>query len=251
MTVKLNVQGAGDPVVFLHGTPTRPDVFSEFAREVARTRTAIEVALPGYGESEPLADGWTYADMHEAVEQSLVARGFRDVSLIGFSGGGYHALALAIRKRVNVKGIVALGSLANLTDEERTRYRDSADLIANGADLSEPLHEAFFAEGWRHRPGMKEVTLTCLAATSKANLAAELRNLARSENLLPKLKTLDIPIVARHGTADQTVVFAKSEQIADFAPRGVLEPVEHAGHMLLLEDFNGTLTSIQRALQKT
>jgi len=249
MTIELQIQGAGKPVAFLHGTPTRPDVLGEFAQVIARTHTAIQVAFPGYGASDPLPDGWTYADLHDAIENALIARGFSDLSLIGFSGGGYHALALASRRRVSVRSVVAVGGFANLTDAERERYRATADAIESGADLLDAFHATLFGSAWRDRPGMREVTRACIAAASPKYLVSEVRQLATAEDLLPKLKTLDIPIIARHGTADQTISFSKSEEIAAAAPYTSLERVENAGHMLLLEDFEGTLTSMRRALQ--
>src|SRR4029078_8937705 len=63
--------GRGRPVVFLGGCPTPWDVLVPIARAVASTHEAIELALPGYGESPALAHPHTAADVHAAIEASL------------------------------------------------------------------------------------------------------------------------------------------------------------------------------------
>lgn len=251
MTVSLRIDGKGPAVVFLHGTPTTPDVFRDIAAEIARDHTTVQVASPAYGKSTPLHQGWTYSDMHDAIETALRGAGVTDATLVGFSGGGYHALALATRARVRVRGVLALGGLANLSDEERAGYAGMVGIIEAGTDLVDATHSKFFSREWGVRPGMRDVTAACVAAVSPAYLAAEIRELSRSENLLPKLADLDVPVVARHGTVDETVTPDKGEAIARAARHGSFEPVPGASHMLLLEDREGTLASLRRLLART
>jgi pimeloyl-ACP methyl ester carboxylesterase len=244
----LDIRGSGPAVVFLHGTPTLPNVFDDLASAISARFTAVQIALPGYGESAPLHDGWTHAELHEVLEHALIADGFRDVSLVGFSGGGYHSLALAARKVLTVRRVVSIAGFATLTGDERARYAATANVVEDGVDLLEPLHAAFFADDWASRPGMIDVTRSWIAATSPSYVASELRQIASCADLLPALASVEARIVARHGTADATIPVSKSEDIARAARHGRFEPVEGRGHALLLEDREGTWTAIERAL---
>jgi pimeloyl-ACP methyl ester carboxylesterase len=244
----LDIRGSGPAVVFLHGTPTLPNIFDEVASVLSAHHTAVQVALPGYGKSAPLHDGWTQAELHDVLESALLDNGFRDVSLVGFSGGAYHSLALAVRKVVTVRRVVSIAGFATLTAEERARYAATAKVVEEGVDLSEPLHAAFFANDWARRPGMIDVTRSWIAATSPSYVASELRQIASCADLLPALANVDARIVARHGTADATIPVSKSADLARAARHGRFEPVEGRGHALLLEDREGTWTAIERAL---
>lgn len=68
------------------------------------------------------------------------------------------------------------------------------------------------------------------------------------EDLRPRLAELDVPILARVGTADLATPPALSEEIVEHAARGHLELVEGVGHALIHEDLEGTVASTRRAL---
>ncbi|SDM43947.1 Pimeloyl-ACP methyl ester carboxylesterase [Halogranum gelatinilyticum] len=85
----------GDPVVFLHGTPGSRLLGALF-HEAARDRGVRVLApdRPGYGGSPPWPDR-TLADTGHVVAAVLSDAGVDTAGLVGFSGGGPHALAAA------------------------------------------------------------------------------------------------------------------------------------------------------------
>jgi len=88
MPLDFSSSGSGDPVLFIHGCPTPPDVLAPIAEVVARTHRAIQIALPGYGASPALPGAWTLADLHAAVEATVAPLlGGRPLAVVGFSGG--------------------------------------------------------------------------------------------------------------------------------------------------------------------
>src|SRR5436189_3246279 len=84
---------AGAPVFLLHGTPgsrlgiRAPD--DALARSGARL---ITYDRPGYGLSDPYPER-TVADCTTDVAAIADALGYREFAVVGFSGGGPHALA--------------------------------------------------------------------------------------------------------------------------------------------------------------
>jgi pimeloyl-ACP methyl ester carboxylesterase len=98
-------------------------------------------------------------------------------------------------------------------------------------------------------PGAREAVGRWMNATSRANLAAELRAMIACEDLRARLGELACPVVSRWGALDAAVPRARAEEIAAGARRGRLEIVEGVGHALTIEDREATIGSLARALR--
>jgi pimeloyl-ACP methyl ester carboxylesterase len=250
MAIELCISGQGPATVFIHGCPTTPDVLAPIADRVAQFATAVQLALPGYGASAPLPVPWTLADLHGAIEATLLERGFGEVALVGFSGGAYHSLALASRGVLRVRRLVSLAGLMTLTAEERAGFRQFAAMIRQGADLRSIAGPRFLSAAFRasHPERVVEVE-RWLGATTPDNLVAELEAMAASEDLTDRVRALAIPILARVGAEDVAVPPAKSEAIVRAARHGQLQIVPGAGHALTIEDTQATTEAVIAALR--
>jgi len=139
MSLAYTSVGTGDPVLFLHGCPTFPDVLASIAQASVATHTVIQIALPGYGASAPLAGVFTVADIHAAIEATVVPLvGDRPVALVGFSSGAYHAMALAARGKLAPRRVISLGGLMTLTPATRDGFKQFAAAL-RPIDSSRPL----------------------------------------------------------------------------------------------------------------
>lgn len=100
---------AGTPVVVLHGTPGSR-LLGRLLADPARRAGVRLLALdrPGYGRSSPWPER-TLADTGEFVSAVLDDAGASRACVVGFSGGGPHALALAATHgdRVRTVDVVA------------------------------------------------------------------------------------------------------------------------------------------------
>ncbi|OIB56434.1 alpha/beta fold hydrolase [Natrialba sp. SSL1] len=85
----------GRPVLFLHGTPGSR-CFGRLFDTAARNRGVRLLApdRPGYGNSSPWPER-TLVDTGAVLEVVLEDAGISRADIVGFSGGGPHALALA------------------------------------------------------------------------------------------------------------------------------------------------------------
>lgn len=248
-TLEIRSFGDGPPVVFLHGTPTTVDLFDGIARRVASTRRALVVSLPGYGKSAPLRSPWTLADLYDVLADALDREGARGAWLVGFSAGGYHALALATDRRLRAAGVVALAGMLGVSDDERGQMRGLADALASGADLRAIAGPRFLSEAFRaEHPGAVAKVEAWLGATSAANLAAEIRAVTDGPDLTERVAALDVPIVARVGSLDVATPPDKSRAIVKAAKRGVLQLVAGVGHALPYEDADATAAAVLAAV---
>jgi len=99
----------GVPVLFFHGTPGSRllgAVYDEAARD--RGLRVLTVDRPGYGDSEPWSDR-TLADTGAFAVPVLDDADVDRAGVIGFSGGGPHALALAASHPDRVRRVDLVG----------------------------------------------------------------------------------------------------------------------------------------------
>jgi len=251
MSLAYTSVGTGDPVLFLHGCPTFPDVLASIAQASVATHTVIQIALPGYGASAPLAGVFTVADIHAAIEATVVPLvGDRPVALVGFSSGAYHAMALAARGKLAPRRVISLGGLMTLTPATRDGFKQFAAALRQGVDLHGIAADRFLSPAFKatHPDAVRAVT-AWLDATPPANLASELEAFVAAPDLDADVAALEVPILARVGALDVAVGPGESERIVAAARAGTLQVVPGAGHALMYEDLEGTTASVLSALQ--
>lgn len=229
-------------VVVLHGSPGAAEDFAPLARSLARSRRVLALDMPGYGGRAALRP-FSIDGALAAIEDELAALGASRSAIVGFSGGAYRALAIALRARIEVTSIVCLGGLAGFPREAKAPLLALAREIRGGAferssfaaRMLAPSHDAADArrvESW-------------LDACSPDVLADEIAAMADAEDLAPRLGELGhTPILARVGELDQAAPVVLSEAIVRGAKNARLEIVAGKGHALLVEDADATIARV-------
>lgn len=246
--------GEGSPVVLLHGTAAPASYFEPLVKRLARSCRVLVPDMPGYGRSAPCSAGASLEETHASLEAALLERGVARAVLVGSSLGGYRALALALRKRIDVTGLVLLGAFASLDPAHRNALAAMADTVAPLADLRAPsLRQQiaslmFSPEYARTHPEAFARAESWLDSTRPGPLADEVRATSRCEDLRPGLPTLSIPVLCRVGELDAATPLAYSQAIVEGVSGARLEVVPRAGHALLIEDEAATLEAIGRSL---
>lgn len=244
--------GQGFPVVFLHGSPTPPNILEPIGRALSAQRTALIVHAPGYGQSPILPgslQGPTLTAVEAEIEQALCSRGVTKAAFVGYSLGAYHALALAVRGVVQATKVVCLAGLASLGPKDREAYLGGAQLIRSGVDLRQLLLQRMVSPGFAARhPELAQQVLSWPEATSLQNLANETEATGRCEDLLPTLSRIGAPVLARVGALDLATPKERSQEIVRAVRSGTLEVVPEVGHALTIEDLPGTIESVKRFL---
>jgi 3-oxoadipate enol-lactonase len=249
----IHEKGAGSALLLLHGAPGTVESFEPVVERFSPRFRVLVPALPGYRPTPPLRP-YSLAGAQARLEDALLERGVREVSVVAFSAGVYRALALALSGRVRVTRLVLLGGFAGLTAEDRAAYQGFSSWVGGMADLTDAAlrqvaYQRFLSPAWRaaHPEAEAEVN-AWLEATTPAALADELRAIAELEDLHPRLSEVTVPVVVRVGMLDGAAPPTYSERLAAGVPYGRLEQVDGVGHALLLEDREGTLASLARAL---
>jgi pimeloyl-ACP methyl ester carboxylesterase len=102
----------GEALVFHHGTPGAGMPFDHHVREMAaRGLRYVSWTRPGYGSSSRRR-GRTVADDAGDAAAVLDHLGIERVWVVGWSGGGPHALGFAALQPERVRGVATIGSVA-------------------------------------------------------------------------------------------------------------------------------------------
>lgn len=241
---------AGRPVLFLHGTPGSHRLGRLFADAARRHGVRLLAPdRPGYGDSSP----WPERDLTDTgtfVAPVLDDAGVDRAGVVGFSGGGPHALALAATHadRVTSVDIVAgatppstppptppvqrlLGRLASTTP------RLLSGLLRTGAWLATHVSPAVVTAQYTDAPGrVPDAVATAVArdfadavTASGRGTVTELRLLASPWDV--SLATVERPVRLRHGVHDANVPIDGARALRDRLPDARLIAVDDAGHL--------------------
>ncbi len=239
-------------VLLLHGCLGDSDDFDAMAARLAATRRVLVPDLPGHGRSPPLRL-YSFDGVREVVEKMLMARGAPGLDIVGYGYGAYHALLLVLLGRVKVGRLHLIGPVAAGLDEaSRAAMAVHAENVRSGrSEYAASFVARCFGGGWA--AAHAEVVARVHARAhhvAREQLARELEEFARLPDLRRRLPAVACHTVVRVGAEDALTRPQAGESIARAIPGARLELVAGAGHALMLEDFEGTLASVEQLLAR-
>ncbi len=244
----LEEHGQGPSVVLLHGAPSSLDVFDPLVAALTKRYRVLVPHLPGYGKS-PAPVPYTWANTQRELQSLLQRHTHGRAVLVGFSGGAYRAMHLALARHLDLAGLVLLAGSAQLDAVERDGLRQFAAALRSGLD-TRPIAAPRFLSKRINDPEAIASVQSWITASSPSALAAELDAQATEPDLIDRLGVIECPVLLRVGAADQASPPAKSEAIAAKLANATVEVVPDVGHALLLEDEAGTVASVERFMRR-
>jgi pimeloyl-ACP methyl ester carboxylesterase len=128
MRIHYRREGAGDPVMLVHGVGADLQSWDDIATRLAKRYTIIRADLRGHGQSGRMTD-CTMADFVSDVEALADINQIDRFALVGFSLGGLIAQHCALAFPQRLKQIVLISTVAQRTPEERRRVVERAALL--------------------------------------------------------------------------------------------------------------------------
>ena len=105
------IHGQGEPVVLLHGAfMAVTDEWSDFARELSKTRKVIAVEMQGHGRTADIKRDITYENLADDVAGLLDYLKVPSSDIVGYSLGGGVAIECAIRHPDKVRKLVSISA---------------------------------------------------------------------------------------------------------------------------------------------
>jgi pimeloyl-ACP methyl ester carboxylesterase len=242
-------QGAGKPVVLLHGLTGTHEYFAPLAFRLSQTNRVIAPDLLGFGRSPWPDIAYTVDEHLTALEPVLPSEPF---VLIGHSMGALLALEFARRHPQRLAGLVLISppsiqdrvALGKILKAEST-IESLMELDHFWAPLVCHLHEAFGALTYYvYRPFVERALpdAVVLAATQHrwASYNGSLENVvlkSRATEMLPQVK---VPMLVVVGDHDAYVDQAKLRLIA---PNAV---IAKGGHNILWEQPVAVMSAVEK-----
>ena len=234
-------QGAGEPILLLHGLGGNLASWNRVAASLARTNEVIAVDLPGHGNSPVLPGSGTFGGIADAVAGFIGTERLEGVAVVGMSLGGRVALEMARRGLVGATVALAPGGFWN---EKERRYL-KASLLAGGR-LSRLTRRALpFLT--RYKAGRAALLAQISARPGQVppeTALRELRSFATTQTFDDLVRDLAEgpvqagtdstpgPVTIVWGREDRLLLPRQAEQAMEAFPNARLHWVEGCGHYI-------------------
>ncbi|MGO1052552.1 alpha/beta fold hydrolase [Crossiella sp. CA198] len=249
MELSFDDQGAGEPVVLVHGHPFDRSMWRPQVEHL--TAGGLRVITPdlrGYGQS-PVVPGVTGLDVFAADLAELLDRlGVERFVLGGLSMGGQIVLECYRQFPHRIRGLLLADTFAEAeTVEGRADRNAQADrLLREGMDgyATEVLARMVAPRTIEEQPEVAAHVLRMMRAAPPEGAAAALRGRAERPDYLPLLPTITVPTLVVVGSADEFTPVRDARTIQQGILDASLTIIDGAGHLPNLErpaEFNAAL----------
>lgn len=254
-------QGAGDPLVFLHGFPLDHTMWREQMTEFSSRACVIAPDLCGFGKSSPI-DGMTIESMADEVaatlDRLLDKLGVRGpIVLCGLSMGGYVAFQFWRKYRDRLRALVLCDTRAVADTPEAAQARREQIALVR-AEGMQPIVDSMAGKLFAPQTVEKQPDLvarereTMLSANSIGVIAA-LEALATRPDVTSYLPEIACPTLVVVGEHDAISPPAEMRTLAAAIPNAEFVELPDCGHMSPLENpraFNAALDGFLNRVRK-
>ncbi|SIO17681.1 Pimeloyl-ACP methyl ester carboxylesterase [Rhodovulum sp. ES.010] len=259
-TVHAQLEGAGPPVILLHGASgnLRDFTFSLSGRLAPRYRV-VAFDRPGLGFSDPLhGRGESPAEQAAQLEAAARQLGIGRAVVVGHSYGAAVAMAWALNHPGRVASVVTLAGATMPWDGELKSFYTVASsglgstIIAAFAsrERAERALRSVFAPQSPPPGYMEHVGIELALRPGPLRTSARQVNTLRPHlvNMSARYVGLRVPVEVVHGTADRTVgIDIHSRPLARRLPNARLTALRGIGHMPHHAAERATVAAIDRA----
>ena len=231
-------EGGETPIVFLHGVGSDKSVWRLQLDHFGRTRRAIALDYPGYGDSDPAPAGTTRDDYAAAVLAAMDAMGIVEAHVCGLSLGGVIAIAMHAAAPERCASLVIADSFAVHPDGPAI-YERSIAASADMRALAEGRADVLLAQP--ADPAVRSEVIETMARIDPAafRIGAEAVWLADQRD---RVAAIDVPTLVIVGEEDKVTPPDLSRGLAAAIPGSQLHVIPGAGHLANIEKpsaFNG------------
>jgi pimeloyl-ACP methyl ester carboxylesterase len=238
-------------ILLLHGQVFDGRLFDRVAPSLEGHRVLIP-DLPGHGLSAGDIVPAALADVQGALEQALAERGITELKVMGYSMGSWHALGLALRRKVKVTRLFLLGPFPGADAAVLAQFAGLAGVAQAGQlDWTQVFFGNCFPAAWAAaHPATAAATKQEIRAGSASTLLSELTKFPGMEDFRARGGELDMPVRVRVGDADPSTPLAPVQGFVGAIAKGELEVVPGVAHHYFAQDFEATVASLKGFLEQ-
>lgn len=237
----------GPAVLLVHGFPMDRQMWRFQVNALATAGLRVVVPdLAGFGRSEGMQDS---VDGHARDLVAVLDRlRIQKATVVGFSMGGYVALAFAAIAAARLDGLVLVDTRAGADSPEGRSKRDAliAEVEAAGPrGLAMKQVETQLTEATRttQRLLVDEVRMMMLRQP-KAAVVAALKAMRDRPDRMQLLTSIGVPALVLVGSEDKVTPLDAAKAMADALPNAELQVIDGAAHLSPMErphDVNAAL----------
>jgi len=212
MTIRVNgialrclVEGAGDPLVLIHGVGAGLEVWEGVAARLRDRYRVVRYDQRGHGRSDKTPGPYTVEVFSDDLRGLLDALAIERAHVSGHSLGGLVAQRFALDYPARLRKLALISTVAGRTDEEQRRVEERLAMVATGiaGDHFRASLDRWFTDAFR---AANPQLLAEYAARNQANdpacYAAAYRVLATTD-LAERLPEIEAPTLIMTGEHDQ------------------------------------------------
>lgn len=258
VTVAYDDQGAGQPLVLVHGHPFNRSMWRPQLDTFSRAGWRVIVPdLRGYGESTVVPGRTTLTTFARDIAALLDHLGVAEVVLGGLSMGGQIVMEFHRLFPERIRALVLADTSAPAeTEEGRARRNAMADRLL-GEGMAPYAQEVLSSMVAPHvvetHPHVASAVLTMMRATSPEGAAAALRGRAERPDFVGMLPNVTVPTLVVVGEQDVFTPIPDARLLAERIPHAELAVIPRAGHLPNLEcpeRFDAALASFLGSLAR-
>jgi 3-oxoadipate enol-lactonase len=221
----------GTPIVFLHGVGSDKSVWRPQLDHFGRTRRAVALDYPGYGDSDPAASGTTRDDYAAAILAAMDALTIERAHICGLSLGGVIAIAMHAAAPERCASLIIADSFA-LHPDGPAIYERSLIASADMHALAEGRVEALLAQP--ADPAVRSEVVATMARIDPAafRIGAEAVWLADQRE---RVAAIHVPTLVIVGEEDKVTPAHLSRDLTQAIAGAQLEVLAGAGHLANIE----------------
>lgn len=224
--VEVNVLGTGAPIFILHGAGgPRPD--APFMHEMAKHGRVIAPTHPGFADTERGGHISGIDDLAHLYLDLLDVLDLHDVTLVGFSMGGWTASEMAVHRPHRVKKLVLVDAVGIKTDPGEAPEPPRLFDLTPEENAKRMFFDPKFA------PNMAALSEDQQRVAKQNRKTAQLfigDPLLHNPKLRRRLHRINVPTLLLWGSHDGLVTPAYGEAYRRSIPGARLEIIENAGH---------------------
>lgn len=219
-------EGAGDPVLMLHGWGCDHTVFAPFVGTLSGSYRVISLDFPGFGASEEPDGVWGVEEYTQLVESFCSDLGLKAPSLVVHSFGGRVAILFASRN--DVTRIVLTDAAGIRPRRKLSYYLRVYSYKAVKWFLLSVLGRQDLFEAYRKGKGSSDY------ASASPRMKAILSKVV-SEDLTPLMPLIKAPTLLFWGTEDTATPLSDALLMEKLIPDAGLVKIEGGSHFSFLE----------------
>ena len=239
---------AKEPLLFLHGVGSDKSVWRPQLDHYRRSRTAIAMDYPGYGESA-FREAATRDDYARAALALLDALGLSRAHVCGLSLGGVVAIAMHALAPERCASLILADTFA-VHPDGRAIYDRSVAASANLRALAEARADVLIAQP--AAPALRAEIVETMAAIPSAAYCAGAAAVWLADQR-DRVARIDVRALVLCGALDVVTPPALSEDLAAAIAGAELVLIDGAGHLANIEQptaFNEALDGFLARVEK-